>query len=426
LSDGGNGQGAARTRTMLRILVLAESLPYPTLKGGDLRTWQNVNALASFARVGVFGLCSNDRRRDRVPDLGLACWTTCTDPALTWPPPKGVKLDARAWLLDPRGHPSDLYFSDAAARELAAVVARIRPDVVLMEGLWLHGYLPVVRAAGRRVILDCHNVEAAVFRDLGRTNDWPGLEGRVMRDVLPARTEAIERSAVCAVDQLWICSEADQRRMREMYDPQAPSVVIPNGIRLEDYAASSADGFRPAIPAAVTLVFPGIFSYLPNAIAALFLAEEILPRLAAACGSCRLWLVGPMPPPELLAAAARDPRITVTGPVPDVRPYLAEATAMAAPLFHGGGTRLKVIEAFAAGLPVISTAKGAEGLDAYHGKHLLIAETAEEFVDAVLTLRRDGELAKRLAANAKALVTERLSWDTIGARIERAVAELGV
>ena len=185
------GSGPARPR----VLVLAESLPYPTLKGGDLRTWQNVNALASVADVGVFGLCSNDRRRDRRPDLDLLCWTTSTDAALTSPPPKGVRLAARAWLLDPRGHPSDLYFSEDAARELAQLLAGLRPDVVLLEGLWLQRYLGIVRAAGCRTILDCHNVEAALFRELAQAVDRHDLEGRIVRDVLPARTEAIERDA---------------------------------------------------------------------------------------------------------------------------------------------------------------------------------------------------------------------------------------
>ena len=96
---------AGGTRTAPTLLVLAESLPYPTLKGGDLRTWQNINALATCGRVGVFGLCSNDRRRESVPDLGLECWETSSDPALTIPPPKGIRLPARAWLLDPPGHP---------------------------------------------------------------------------------------------------------------------------------------------------------------------------------------------------------------------------------------------------------------------------------------------------------------------------------
>lgn len=404
-----------------RILVLAESLPFPTLKGGDLRTWQNVNALATIGRIGVFGLCSNDVRRDANPDVALDFWTTSTDPALASPPPKGVRLAGRAWLLDPNGHPSDLYFSVAAEREVARLLERFRPDIVLLEGLWLHGYLHVIREAGCNAILDCHNVEAAVFRELAASTEGAGLEARVVRELLPARTEAIERNAVGSVDQLWVCSIDDEDRLRDMYRPAASIVVVPNGIRVDHYdPASRVDAHVSGTP--LTVVFPGFFPYIPNAVAATFLIEQILPRLVAAGGACRLVLVGAMPSPELIAAAARDPHILVTGAVRDVRPYLADATVMAVPLFQGGGTRLKVLEGFAAGLPVISTAKGAEGLDVQDRTHLLIAETADEFVDAILVVARDRELSDRLTANARRIVAERYSWDTIGSHIRNAVA----
>ena len=416
---------AAVQQGSVRVLVLAESLPYPTLKGGDLRTWQNVNALAAFVRVGVFGLCSNDSRRDVVPALPLACWAASTDPALTVPPPLGVRLAAREWLLDAAGHPSDLLYSDVAARELAAVLRSFRPDVVLIEGLWLHGYIDTVRLAGCRAVLDCQNVEAAVFRELARTDARQGLEGRVLREVLPVRTEALERRAVRRADQIWVCSEEDECRLREAYDPAASVVVVPNAVRLEDYTPATAREEQP--PAApLTVLFPGIFSYRPNALAAQFLVEEVLPRLVAAGAACRLLLVGPMPTPELLAAAARDARIVVTGPVRDVRPYFAAATVLAVPLFQGGGTRMKILEAFASGLPVVSTAKGAEGLHACDGTHLLIAETAGDFAEAVLSLWRDPARGRQLAARARALVAERFTWDSVGPRVRRAVAALGV
>jgi glycosyltransferase involved in cell wall biosynthesis len=406
------------------VLVLAESLPWPTLKGGDLRTWQNVNALSAGASVGVFGLCSNDARRHTPPPLPLAFWTTSTDRALASPPPKGVRLAARAWLLDPAGHPSDLYYSEAAAAELAGLLARFRPDVVLIEGLWQHGYLEVLRAAGCTTVLDCQNVEAAVFHELARASEGQDLEGRVMREVLPGRTEAIERAAVAAVDQLWVCSDEDEDRLLGMYAPRAPIVVIPNGIRMADYPAPPCGPGSPRKDR-LTLVFPGMFSYLPNALAAAFLVDELLPRLAAICRApWQLQLVGPMPTPGMSAAAARDSRIVVTGPVRDLRPLLAGATAMPVPLFQGGGTRLKVLEAFATGLPVVSTAKGVEGLGAADGTHLLIAEAADAFAEGVLAVWRDGALAHRLAVNARALVEERFSWDVVGPRIRLAVESL--
>ena len=98
---------------------------------------------------------------------------------------------------------------------------------------------------------------------------------------------------------------------------------------------------------------------------------------------------------------------------------------MAVPLLHGGGTADEVVEAFAAGVPVVSTRKGVEGLAADDGTHLLIAEDAEGFVEAVSALWRDPPLAARLAVNARALVAERYSWETAAGRVAQALAALG-
>jgi glycosyltransferase involved in cell wall biosynthesis len=167
-----------------------------------------------------------------------------------------------------------------------------------------------------------------------------------------------------------------------------------------------------------------MFSYLPNGIAAAFLIDEVFPRLTEACDDCRLILVGPMPLPAMLAAAERDARIVVTGLVADVRPYLADATVMAVPLFQGGGTHLKVLEAFAAGVPVVSTRKGAEGLGAQPATHLLLAETADEFADAILALWRDHALVERVTGHARALVAERFSWASVATPLRAAIAAL--
>jgi glycosyltransferase involved in cell wall biosynthesis len=243
----------------------------------------------------------------------------------------------------------------------------------------------------------------------------------VRREVLPPRTAALESRAVAAVDQLWVCSLDDSRRLRERYAPSAPIVVIPNGIRPEDYEAHQCE-CRPERPP--TLVFPAFFGHLPNVIGARFLAEEVLPRLWRSRDDCRLVLVGALPTAELVAAAARDPRILVTGAVRDVRPYLADATAMAVPLFQGSGTRFKILEGFAAGLPVISTGKGAAGLGTEDGVHLVLAETADEFATAALGLAQHPDRGRELARRAKAYTAERLSWDAIAPRMRDAIAAL--
>jgi glycosyltransferase involved in cell wall biosynthesis len=220
-----------------------------------------------------------------------------------------------------------------------------------------------------------------------------------------------------------VCSAEDARLLRELYQPVAPLVVIPNAVRLASYDAVPR---RRAVSGAtpLTVLFMGMYSYIPNRLAAEFLIREVFPRLCAACDDCRLILVGAMPTDAMRDAAARDARISVTGLLYDVREQLAEATVMAVPLFQGSGTRLKILEAFAARLPVVSTRQGSEGLDAQPATHLLRAETANEFAAAILRLWRNPDLAERLAGQARALVAERFSWTSVETRVRAAIGAL--
>jgi glycosyltransferase involved in cell wall biosynthesis len=237
----------------------------------------------------------------------------------------------------------------------------------------------------------------------------------------------IERQAANAVDQIWLCSEEDARLMKELYEPSAPICVVPNTVNIAHYEAARA-GLCPrpgsVAPSRRTLIFPAVFQWEPNAAAAHFLIEEVFPHLARVFPDCQLLLVGGLPTPCMMAAAERESRIVVTGGVPDMLPFFAAATAMAVPLWQGGGTRLKILEGFAANVPVISTKKGAEGLEVEDGTHLLFAENAGEFIAAIKRIWTDEPLAKNLAAHGLALLTRAYSWDVSGRRIMQAIAVL--
>ena len=413
----------------LRTLIIAENLPYPTLKGGDLRTWQNVNALMRIGEVGVFGLCSNDPRGAEGVREGMAFWRTSTDPALAHPPKQDRILAARAWFLSPTGHPADLYYSCGAAGEIAALIYEFKPHIIVIERLWLYRYIERIKRFNCRVILDSHNVETALYRQIGDSICGDDLQARLMRETLPSRTETIERQAMHAVDQIWVCSERDRGLVKQLYGPRVSIHVVPNGVNLDSYKTGPVgnDPYpRDAEPTGRSLIFPAMFAYPPNSKAALFLVDEIFPLLAKLTADFQLLLIGSMPTAAILKAAQKDSRIVVTGAVRDMRRYFAAASAMVVPLFEGGGTRFKILEAFAAAVPVISTAKGAEGLHVKHGTHLLLAERPGEFVDAVKRLWADERLSSRLVANARALMKRRYSWDVASRRIDKAVGELSV
>src|SRR5262245_1378727 len=174
-----------------RILLIAQNLPYPTFSGMDLRHWQNVNSLLSIGEVGVFGLCSNDTHRVRSPDGRLAFWRSTQDPSLSYPAPVDRQIAARAWLLDPLGHPADIFYSDTAAREVDELMKEFQPQVVVLEGLFVHRYLSVVKQWNCRAVLDCPNVEASLSKAVGESTNGAGFLEKVSREILPKRVELI-------------------------------------------------------------------------------------------------------------------------------------------------------------------------------------------------------------------------------------------
>lgn len=410
-----------------RALVIMQNLSYPAFAGRDLRNWQNINGLASLCEVGVFGLHSNDPRVAKSPPVSLAFWRTSTDSALTYPFPT-KKLEARGWLLDPSGHPSDLYYSEAAAREIVELMDSFKPQLVVVEGIWLHRYIDLFKRHRSRVILDLHSVEAAMFQQIADSTSGNDLQAKMFRHVLPQRATIIEQKAVRAADQIWVCSNEDCRLIKELYEPLAPIFVVPNAVDVDAYqtACTRMDSdHRTVSSTAKVLLFPASFQWEPNAACAKFLIDVVLPRLLDIFPDCRLMLAGSAPTSYMVAAAAREPRIVVTDTISDMMPFFAAASVVLVPLRQGSGTRFKILEAFAAGVPVISTKKGAEGLDVRDRTHLLFAESDDQFVDAVGKIWLEEGLASRLVANGLELVRRSYSWPAIGSVLNEAVEDLG-
>jgi glycosyltransferase involved in cell wall biosynthesis len=159
------------------------------------------------------------------------------------------------------------------------------------------------------------------------------------------------------------------------------------------------------------LLFVGNYEYGPNVEAALWLAREIFPRVQAEIGGAQLWLVGNGPPAEVRALAG--PAITVTGRVPDVRPYYAQAAAFIAPLRTGAGIKNKVLEAAAMAKPLIVTPVAADGIGLVAGQHALYGQTAAELAAAAIRLLNNPDEGRALGAAARRLVESRFTWEGV-------------
>jgi len=390
----------------LRSLVIALDLPLPALGGGDLRTLAVVEALARLGPVGVFGV--HPRPPQPSPIAGLAAWRSSSDTALADPRVQGRA--ALTWLTTPDGHPSDRWWSEIAAGELAQLADELDPQLVVVEQLWVYRYGESLRAPGRRLVLNAHNAEATLHEDLARDSGHGRLPAALAR-TLAERVAQREAAAVAAADQTWAPSGRDATALAACHPPGAVRIdVVPSAIRVDSYAG-------PAGEREPVMVYPADFAYPPNEHAARRLVSGVLPVVRAAVRDATLVLVGANLPGELAAAAG----VEAPGRVPQMLPYLHRASVMPVALTQGAGTRLKVLEAFAAGVAVVSTRKGVEGLEVRDGVHAVLAESDAELAAAVLRVWDDDRLRTKLVANGAALVRERYGPDAVAAAIRAAL-----
>ena len=190
-----------------------------------------------------------------------------------------------------------------------------------------------------------------------------------------------------------------------------PIEVIPNGVATSTFAPQPHRCEQPS------LVFTATLSHPPNSEGIVWFVRQVWPQLVATRPETSLVIVGRDPPPAVVALAS-DPRITVTGAVPDIAPFFRDAAVAIVPLLSGGGTRLKVLEAFAFARATVSTPMGAEGLRVESGTHLELAEDAESFAAATVALLDDPARRKALAAAGRDLAEREYDWDSIGDRYD--------
>jgi glycosyltransferase involved in cell wall biosynthesis len=271
---------------------------------------------------------------------------------------------------------------------------------VLLRRLPLPGGVPIIG--------DTHNVEFDVFRRMAARCDSVAHRHYARWQGPSMRRE--EQWCGRNVDLVLATSNRD-RQVFETELGLTNVAVIPNGIDVAEFAASAS----PPQPATVT--FSGLMSYYPNQQAVRWFLDAVFPIVRQKVPCAKLVVAGAAPP-RWLRDRAGD-HLEVTGRVADVRPFLARAAVVVAPLLIGGGTRVKILEAAAMGKPVVSTRLGAEGLDLADGASVLLADEAQQFAGHVISLLGDPQRAARIGARARSHVAEHFDWNRIGERVSR-------
>jgi len=274
-----------------------------------------------------------------------------------------------------------------------------RPEIVQLEYPVMGIYLDEIHAAGCGTVLAVHDPSTNAAIDLGRSSDGD----RMLRRLDVRAWRRFESDVLTRVDAAVAFTPRDVEVLSSLA-PTAEVVRIPFGTDFFEQADSP-----PAIGDDESVLFVGNFVHPPNVDAADRLVRVIFPLVRERVPTARLTLVGDNPPAQLRARAGAG--VTVTGRVPDIVPFIERAAVVAAPLRFGGGMRVKVLEALAAGKPVVASRLAVEGLDVADGDQLLIAETDEAVADAIVRALNNRELRERLGKRAWSWARENLSWD---------------
>jgi polysaccharide biosynthesis protein PslH len=375
---------------------------------------QMIHALGGRHRLALVSL-RGEQERPISPEVVERCEQT---EELWRPEPGGSRLsrglqrirEVRAGLM---GVPAWalLLRSERIALRLAKVAEGFHPEVVQLENEVMAPYLPALASSRAARVLVVH--EPAAGAALERWRSARGYRRGLRRLDLRAWRE-LEREALQRVEATVVFTERD-RRMLAPLGPAASIFTVPLGT---DIPACPLDPVGAEPP---NVVFVGNFTHPPNVEAATILLTKIMPLVRRVVPRLQAFVVGPRPPAALKRLA--DDSTFVTEAVDAVSPYLERASVVVAPLWSGGGMRVKVLEALAAGKALVATPVALAGLELVPGEHVVVATTTSEFANAIVELVEDRERRARIAADARRWALANLSWETAIAGYDRVWAE---
>jgi glycosyltransferase involved in cell wall biosynthesis len=409
----------------VRILALYPFLPYPVVSGAAQRGCAVLDILASRHEVTLASFVGRD---DSLSEL--RSWKTY---ALFARQPLTVSRQSEE-KLSPEGErlrtlrpqsrisvPQGLDFFDTAAmwNRLAELDLR-QFDAVHVRFAGMASYALALKQAAPhlRLIIDLDdNPSLLLYRKLWNTRKKFQLRmfSWELKEFL--RTFAFELRELRKFDSVWICSEIDFKRMSRRIGPDR-TLIVENVVDAQKLASINRENIECAI------LMIGDFNYDPNREGADFFVTGAWPLIRSKIAEAQLWLVGKNANAYMLEWNGNQ-GVVVTGLVDDVKHYLSRAMISIAPLFVGTGTKLKILEALGAGLPVVTTTMGMEGIEAKNGVDLLIADTAEEFADHCTRLLEDAALRDRLAKAGQSLVREKYDISVMARAVLRCYDLLG-
>lgn len=387
----------------MNVAFITSRVPYPLNLGGSIRTFHLLKAISQVHRVTLLtAVETTDEEsaltalRERIPNLGVR--------AVKVPRRRAPirKLARALWNpMDPLPYTWAAFRHARFSDNVRAALRESPYDLLHCDHIQVAYALPGVDAPPR--LINEHNIEHVL---IGRLAEHAPDALRRAAILWQARkTRVSELRTLAAFQRCVVVSDVDRLEIERML-PGLPVTVVPNGVDVASFTVRSG----PSWP--YHIVFTGAMDWRPNIDGVAWFVSEALPRIRGRIPQAELVVVG-RNPSEALIRKLEGSGVTFTGTVEDVRPYMERAALVVVPLRVGGGTRLKILEAWAMGKPVLSTSIGAEGLPAINGQNIALADTAEELAGEAARLLKEPEVAARLGAAGRKVVEDRFAWERV-------------
>ena len=407
----------------MNVLWLAHAIPYPPRAGFLSRSYHLLRELARRQQVDLVAFVQEPWVTTLFPSLedGLdesrrvleeTCRTVTFLPIDRLKYRLGKARTALQALLAGSTYTTSWLVSRAARSAIASTIAGGGYDLVHFDTIGLAPYRGL--SVGRPATLTHHNIESHMMLRRAENSSNPLTRGYFREE--GRRLREYERLTAGNFATHITCSELDADRFREIV-PKANIAVIPNGVDCEFFAPRD----RKVRPNSV--VFVGTMNWYPNVQAVAFLLREVWPGLKSRVPQAVLDIAGSNPPDSIVRLARSLPDVTVHGYLPDVRPLIDSAAVFACPIMDGGGTKLKILDAFAMEKCVVAHPVACEGISVSPGRDIVLASSADGFIAEIAVLLRDDARRAALGSAARQLVESEYSYREIGGRFSAALED---
>jgi polysaccharide biosynthesis protein PslH len=399
----------------MKILIISMSFPYPPKSGGKVRVFNLIKEISKYHEVYLLSLISTDEL-GFVPMMLKYCKKVEVIPfehnslskLIRW-----IRIFSNLFTQTPL---------EVAAKESTDMKKKVKKiiinngfDLIQVEWLQMAHYLPFDLLKNTPLILVEHDVAYVPLKRRSLTET--GILKYIMRREC-FKMKIYEQKICHKFNKIISMSEIDKGRLLKLNE-NLDVCVIPNGVDTK-YISPKVDQENTG-----NLLFIGWLKHYPNRDGMIFFLKEIFPLITKEIPNTTIYIVGQYAPQEIITLSKSNPNIICTGYVEDVREYLHKCTVYVCPLRIGGGTRLKILEAMAAGIPIVSTTIGAEGLSVKHGENILLSDSADTFAKETINLLNNPELRLKLAKKARNFVEENYGWEMI-AQKQMAVYDISV